>query len=139
MSFITGIAKNITSAPPCRASSSEHLRGLIGQQKGHMFTLIQKFNQDVDPAKGWSQRDDIIVISDEAHRTQYGRLALNMRNALPRACYIGFTGTPLFGSCPESVIAPKTLSIQWVPASVVGEVLWFVRPPVKSRRTEETA
>ena len=43
------------------------------------------------------------------------------------------------GSCPESVIAPKTLSIQWVPASVVGEVLWFVRPPVKSRRTEETA
>ncbi len=38
----------------------------------------------------------MIVISDEAHRTQYGRLALNMRNALPNAQYIGFTGTPLF-------------------------------------------
>src|ERR1039457_7393549 len=42
------------------------------------------------------------------------------------------------GSCPESVIAPKTLSIQWVPASVVGDVLWFVRPPGKSRRTAAT-
>ena len=81
---------------PCRASSSENLRALIGQQKGHIFTLIQKFNQDVDPKLGWSQRDDIVVISDEAHRTQYGRLALNMRNALPRASYLGFTGTPLF-------------------------------------------
>ena len=36
------------------------------------------------------------MITDEAHRTQYGTLALNMRNALPHACYIGFTGTPLF-------------------------------------------
>ena len=81
---------------PCRASSSENLRSLIGQQKGYIFTLIQKFNQDVDPNVGWSLRDDIIVISDEAHRTQYGRLALNMRNALPKASYLGFTGTPLF-------------------------------------------
>ena len=39
---------------------------------------------------------DVIVISDEAHRSQYGRFALNMRNALPNANYIGFTGTPLF-------------------------------------------
>jgi type I restriction enzyme, R subunit len=43
-----------------------------------------------------SRRDDLIVITDEAHRTQYGTLALNMRNALPNASYIGFTGTPLF-------------------------------------------
>ena len=41
-------------------------------------------------------RDDIIVISDEAHRTQAGRLARNMRSALPNAAFIGFTGTPLF-------------------------------------------
>ena len=52
---------------------------------------------------------------------------------------VALVGHTVMGSCPESVIAPKTLSIQWVPASVVGEVLWFVRPPVKSRRTEETA
>ena len=43
-----------------------------------------------------SLRDDIIVITDEAHRTQYGTLALNLRNALPHASYLGFTGTPLF-------------------------------------------
>ncbi|HXC78458.1 MAG TPA: type I restriction enzyme endonuclease domain-containing protein, partial [Candidatus Acidoferrum sp.] len=42
-----------------------------------------------------SERDDVIVITDEAHRTQYDTLALNMRNALPNAGFIGFTGTPL--------------------------------------------
>ncbi len=81
---------------PCRASNGEHLRTLLGQHKGHIFTLIQKFNQRVDKTKGWSLRDDIIVISDEAHRTQYGTLSLNMRDALPNASFIGFTGTPLF-------------------------------------------
>ena len=42
-----------------------------------------------------SERDDVIVITDEAHRTQYDILALNMRNALPNAGFLGFTGTPL--------------------------------------------
>jgi len=81
---------------PCRASSGEHLSQLLVQHKSHIFSLIQKFNQDVDPDEGYTQRDDVIVITDEAHRTQYGTLALNMRNALPNASYIGFTGTPLF-------------------------------------------
>ncbi|MCX6359241.1 MAG: type I restriction endonuclease subunit R [Armatimonadetes bacterium] len=81
---------------PCRAASCNDLRSLLGQQKTHVFTLVQKFAQDVAPDASWSRRDDIIVISDEAHRTQYGNLALNMRNALPHASYIGFTGTPLF-------------------------------------------
>jgi type I restriction enzyme, R subunit len=81
---------------PCRASSGEHLSVLLAQHKSHIFSLIQKFNQDVDSEEGYTQRDDIIVITDEAHRTQYGTLALNMRNALPNASYIGFTGTPLF-------------------------------------------
>ncbi len=81
---------------PCRAASGDHLQELLGKQKKVVFSLIHKFNQDVDPDEPYSTRDDIIVISDEAHRTQYGRLALNMRNALPGASYIGFTGTPLF-------------------------------------------
>ena len=81
---------------PCRAGSGEHLSRLLGEHKSHVFSLIQKFHQDVDPAASYTRRDDVIVISDEAHRTQYGRLALNMRNALPNASYIGFTGTPLF-------------------------------------------
>ena len=81
---------------PCRASSGDHLGRLLAEHKSHVFSLIQKFNQDVDPETGYTRRDDVIVISDEAHRTQYGTLALNMRNALPNASCIGFTGTPLF-------------------------------------------
>ena len=81
---------------PCRAGSGEHLQILLGQHKAYVFTLIQKFNKDVDPSQPYSDRGDIIVITDEAHRTQYGRLALNLRNALPNASFIGFTGTPLF-------------------------------------------
>ncbi len=81
---------------PCRAAGGDHLNALLTEHKSYIFSLIQKFNQDVNPDEGYTQRDDIIVITDEAHRTQYGTLALNMRNALPNASYIGFTGTPLF-------------------------------------------
>ena len=81
---------------PCRAASGDHLSRLLGEHKSHVFSLIQKFNRDVDPEAAYTRRDDLIVITDEAHRTQYGTLALNMRNALPNASYIGFTGTPLF-------------------------------------------
>ncbi len=81
---------------PCRSSSGEHLAALLAQHKSHVFSLIQKFNHTVGEGEAYSQRDDLIVITDEAHRTQYGTLALNMRNALPNASYIGFTGTPLF-------------------------------------------
>lgn len=81
---------------PCRAGSGNHLKELLNQHKAYVFTLVQKFNKDVDPNEPYSDRNDIIVITDEAHRTQYGRLSLNLRNALPNASYIGFTGTPLF-------------------------------------------
>jgi len=81
---------------PCRASSGDHLNGLLGEHKSHIFSLIQKFNRKVEPDQPYTEREDIIVITDEAHRTQYGTLALNMRNALPNASFIGFTGTPLF-------------------------------------------
>jgi len=89
-----GLADN--DRDPCRPSDGDHLEALLRQHKAYVFTLIQKFHKDVEPNKEYSPRDDIIVISDEAHRTQYGRLALNLRNALPNASYIGFTGTPLF-------------------------------------------
>lgn len=81
---------------PCRAESGEHLKHLLGLQKSHIFTLIQKFNQEVPPDAPWSRRNDVLVISDEAHRTQYGQLSLNLRSAIPNASFIGFTGTPLF-------------------------------------------
>lgn len=80
----------------CRAASGDDLLATLRADKPYVFTMVHKFNKDVNPDDPYSRRDDIIVISDEAHRTQYGRLALNMRNALPNAHYIGFTGTPLF-------------------------------------------
>jgi type I restriction enzyme R subunit len=79
-----------------RAASGADLEKLLKENHRYIFSLIHKFNQDVDPSKPYSERDDIIVISDEAHRTQAGRLARNMRLALPNAAFIGFTGTPLF-------------------------------------------
>jgi type I restriction enzyme, R subunit len=89
-----GVADN--DQDPCRAGSGENLKELLNLHKAYVFTLVQKFSKDVNPQDPYSDRDDIIVISDEAHRTQYGRLSLNLQNALPNASRIGFTGTPLF-------------------------------------------
>ena len=88
----TGVADKRTP----RAASGDDLERLLGENHRYVFSLIHKFNKDVDPSRPYSARDDIIVISDEAHRTQAGRLARNMRSALPNAAFIGFTGTPLF-------------------------------------------
>ena len=79
-----------------RAASGDDLEGRLRENHRYVFSLIHKFKRDVDPDQPYSDRDDIIVISDEAHRTQSGRLARNMRRALPNASFIGFTGTPLF-------------------------------------------
>ena len=79
-----------------RAASGVDLKRILKGNHRYVFSLIHKFNQDVRPDEPYSERDDIIVISDEAHRTQAGRLARNMRLALPNAAFIGFTGTPLF-------------------------------------------
>jgi type I restriction enzyme R subunit len=75
-----------------KAKSGKHLKELLSSEPRYLFTLIHKFNFEEEITK----RDNIIVISDEAHRTQSGNLALNLRNALPNASFIGFTGTPLF-------------------------------------------
>lgn len=75
-----------------KANSGKHLRELLSSEHRYLFTLIHKFNFEEEITK----RDNIIVISDEAHRTQGGNLAMNLRNALPNASFIGFTGTPLF-------------------------------------------
>jgi type I restriction enzyme R subunit len=75
-----------------KANSGKHLRELLSSEHSYLFTLIHKFNFEEEITK----RDNIIVISDEAHRTQGGNLAMNLRNALPNASFIGFTGTPLF-------------------------------------------
>ena len=65
----TGVADKRTP----RAASGDDLERLLKENHRYVFSLIHKFNKDVDPSRPYSARDDIIVISDEAHRTQAGR------------------------------------------------------------------
>lgn len=74
-----------------QAESAEDLRRLLREDHRYVFTLIQKFREP----KVVSERSDIIVITDEAHRSQYDTLAMNMRTSLPNASFLAFTGTPL--------------------------------------------
>jgi len=79
-----------------RANSGKHLRTLLQEDHRYVFTLIQKFQTERGEMYPMlSKRSDVIVMTDEAHRSQYDIMALNMRNALPKAAFLGFTGTPL--------------------------------------------
>jgi type I restriction enzyme R subunit len=105
----------------CHASSGAHLRELLRGNHRYVFTLIHKFQPEKARAETPSpdpsghplplgegrgegndgvmpvlcDRQDVIVLTDEAHRSQYDALALNMRVALPKALFLAFTGTPL--------------------------------------------
>ena len=81
-----------------RPKNSEQMRAYLSKNQRMVFTLIQKFRWPKGKAYPvLSDRSDIIVIVDEAHRTQYKSLAENMRRGLPNASYLAFTGTPLLG------------------------------------------
>ena len=86
---------------PVQAESVQHLRTLLKVASGGVvFTTIQKFMPEEKGEKMGllSDRKNIVVIADEAHRSQYDLidgLARNMRDALPNASFIGFTGTPI--------------------------------------------
>ena len=75
----------------CHAGSGAELRDLLRGNHRYVFTLIQKFQTP----ELLCDRPDVIVITDEAHRSQYDTLAVNMRAALPKALFVAFTGTPL--------------------------------------------
>ena len=78
------------------AESSKELRNLLTEDHRYVFTLIHKFRTENGKRHSvLSDRDNIIVVTDEAHRSQYDVFAQNMRDALPNAAFIGFTGTPL--------------------------------------------
>lgn len=96
----------ISDKVECQPKNSSQLREYLQSNKEFIFTLIHKFRYD--KTKDYpvlSTRDDIIVMVDEAHRTQYKDLAENMRAGLPNANFIAFTGTPLLGA--------KRLTNQW--------------------------
>lgn len=79
-----------------QAEDCTHLKRLLREDHRLIFTLIQKFqSDDTGKYEKITDRDDIIVVVDEAHRSQYDTLAANMRSAMPKAAFIAFTGTPL--------------------------------------------
>lgn len=99
----TGVIK---SSDECQPKNSWQLREFLQGNKPVLFTLIHKFRYDkTQQYPLLSDRNDIFVLVDEAHRTQYKALAENMHKGLPNANYIAFTGTPLLGS--------KRLTNQW--------------------------
>ncbi len=90
----------------CQPKNAVQLREFLSGNKPMVFTLIHKFQYDkTQKYPILSERNDIFVLVDEAHRTQYKQLAENMHTGLPNANYIAFTGTPLLGA--------KRLTNQW--------------------------
>ena len=105
----------VSDANICHAETGVELRELLAGNNRYVFTLIHKFQPEKlragtpsphpSPTGRGSEsegvmpvlcdRHDVIVLTDEAHRTQYDTLALNMRSALPNALFLAFTGTPL--------------------------------------------
>ena len=99
----------VSDATACHAQSGAQLRELLSGNNRYVFTLIHKFQPDTSSTANPSHpplvrggampvlcdRRDVIVLTDEAHRSQYDTLALNMRAALPNAMFVAFTGTPL--------------------------------------------
>lgn len=81
---------------PIRANTIKHLKQLLQQESGTVMTTLHKFQDLLGEEKGeLNGSRDIYLLVDEAHRSQYGLLAAQMRGALPKAVYFGFTGTPL--------------------------------------------
>lgn len=81
----------VSDAQVSHAQSGAQLRELLSGNNRYVFTLIHKFQTP----EMLCDRRDVIVLTDEAHRSQYDTLALNMRAALPNAMFVAFTGTPL--------------------------------------------
>lgn len=106
---------------PIRASRVRHLRKLLDGPPGQtVMTTVQKFRDEVDIQKGsrhpvLSRAENVFVLIDEAHRSEYGRFNAHLRQALPNACLLAFTGTPIpktalkFGSYIHKCTMPKSV------------------------------
>ena len=93
--------QDLLRQPPVQAESRADLRNKLSVESGGVvFTTIQKFfpEEKGDTHPTLSQRRNIVVIADEAHRSQYDFIdgfARHMRDGLPKASFVGFTGTPI--------------------------------------------
>ena len=122
---ITATFERTSVVEPERATSTRKLRELLRTNNGHtIMTTIQKFedvlNAPAGPLGHLNDAGNLFVMVDEAHRTQYGRLAAKMRAALPQATFLGFTGTPIdkdfrrttlgvFGGLIDSYTIPQSV------------------------------
>ena len=116
--------QDLLRQPPTQAESRADLRSKLSANAGGVvFTTIQKFfpEERGDTHPTFSERRNIVVIADEAHRSQYDFIdgyALHMRDALPNASFVGFTGTPIelqeptHGLYSEITSASTTSSVQ---------------------------
>ena len=94
--YKTFAATGAVTEAQAQATSGANLKQLLTEDHRYVFSLIQKFHTEQGAVyPQLSHRSDVIVITDEAHRSQYDVFALNLRNALPNAAFLGFTGTPL--------------------------------------------
>ena len=92
--YTTFVGCGVSTNKGDKATGADGLERLLrDQNRRYVFSLIHKFHKRV--TEPWTTRSDIIVLSDEAHRTQYGKLATKMRMALRHAAFMAFTGTPL--------------------------------------------
>ena len=107
---------------PQQAKTGAHLIQLLRDERaGVITTLIQKFGAAAKEAKNFKIEDgNLFVLVDESHRSQYGEANILMQKALPKACYIGFTGTPLMkeekstaGSSAASSSPPTPSATRW--------------------------
>ena len=81
---------------PVQAKTGRHLEQLLRDDKARIITtVIDKFELAVGKAGVCNEHPDIFVLVDESHRGQFGELHAKMKQALPNACFIGFTGTPV--------------------------------------------
>lgn len=103
---ITGTFKACGFENPVQATSVRDLREQLSTPGKTILTTVQKFQEVEAPGEAskrrareeyplLSDRANVFVLADEAHRTQYGGLAGNLRKALPNACFFGFSGTPI--------------------------------------------
>ena len=123
---ITGTFERCGFPAPEQAATGNHLRTLLTTSSGRtIMTTIQKFEQALTVPDGeidvLNASEDVIVMVDEAHRTQYGILGARMSTALPNAVLLGFTGTPIdkgfrrstmnrFGSLIDSYTIPDSVA-----------------------------
>ncbi|MGC9514136.1 type I restriction endonuclease subunit R [Methanocrinis sp.] len=96
-SQIHGTFKRCGFSTPIKAESAKKLQEHLTENAGKtVMTTLQKFQDAADVYPTLSEDEKIFVLVDEAHRSQYRTLAGNMRKALPNACFLAFTGTPIF-------------------------------------------